>query len=98
MSSSAWFPNGAGTACTKHLLRLSRRLSDGADPEIRVLETFLCPHAGPFKGVARSHLGYVQLCDGLGGGAEQSTSLPRDPDVVPAQRAFRFDVRRAALW
>jgi hypothetical protein len=95
MSSSAWFPNGAGTACTKHLLGLSRRQGDGADPEIRVLETFPCPLTGPFKVRARSHLGCVQLCDGLGGGAEQSTSLPRDPDVVATPRAFR---RRVAPW
>ena len=94
MSSSAWFQNGAGTACTKHLLRLSRRLDDGAGPEIRVLETFLCPHAGLFKVGARSRLDCVQLCDGLGGGAEQSsTSSPRDLDVGP--RTLRSRVSRS---
>jgi hypothetical protein len=47
------FSIGAGTACTKHLSRLSRRLSDGVKLWLHVLETFLCPHAGPFK--VRAH-------------------------------------------
>ena len=81
MTFSAWFLNGADAACTKHLSRLSRRLGGGAEPQLRVLETFPYPRTGPFKVRARGSVVRVQLCVGLGGGAEQSSSLARVPDV-----------------
>jgi hypothetical protein len=51
----------------------------GAGREPRVLETILCPHAGPFTTRARWRFAGVQLGVGLGGGAEQPTSFSRDP-------------------
>jgi len=47
------FQTGAETVCAKPLSRLNRRLGGGAGREPRVLETILCPHAGPFTTRAR---------------------------------------------
>src|SRR5688572_10597972 len=81
MPTSAWFSAGAGTACTKHLFGLSRRFAAVRARRARGLETDLCPHAVLFKRLARRSSDLGQLVRGLGGGAEQSSSLLQDPDV-----------------
>src|SRR5690349_8770806 len=81
MISPALFQCGAGTACTKHLSRLSRREAAVRARRVRDLETILCPHAVPFKGLTRRSSDLGQLVAGFGGGAEQSFSVLRDPKL-----------------
>ena len=81
MSSPALFQCGAGTACTKHLSRLSRRGAAVRARRARHLETVVCPRSVPFKGLTRRSLDLGQLVPGLGGGAEQSFLALRDPEI-----------------
>jgi len=81
MNASALFSTGAGTACTKHLFRLSRREAAVRVRRTRDLETDLCPHVAPFTELTRRSEDRVQLIFGVGGGAEQSSSIYRDPEM-----------------
>jgi hypothetical protein len=69
------FSIGAGTACTKHLSRLSRRLGDGVKLWLHVLETLLYPHSGPFKVRARGLLTASSYAAGSGEGQSSHLSL-----------------------
>ena len=87
MIAFAWFPNGAGTACTKHLSRLNRRRVAAAARARRArgLETILCPHAVPFKELTHRPGDRGQLVRGLGEG--QSSHHPRSFVILIRKRS-----------
>ena len=70
------FKMGAGAACTKHLSRLSRREAAAAGRKPRSLETILCPHAVPFKGLTRRWPTF-SYCAGSGEGQSSYSRSPR---------------------
>lgn len=84
MSASAWFSTGAGTACTKHLFRLSRREAAVRARSARVLETILCPHAVPFTGLTRLSENRGQLSAGSVEGQSSHSRSFVDPDISGA--------------
>jgi hypothetical protein len=100
MSASAWFSAGAGTACTKHLFRLSRREAAVRARSARVLETILCPHAVPFTGLTRWSGNRGQLYAGSGEGQSSHFRSFIDPDVSGAGagvQSKRCAARRFAM-
>src|SRR5689334_22747060 len=85
MNASAWFSAGAGTACTKHLSRLSRRGAAVPARSAGVLETILYPHAVPFTGATRRSGNRGQLYAGSGEGQSSHSRSFVDP-AVEAER------------
>src|SRR5688572_15993134 len=98
MCASAWFSAGAGTACTKHLFRLSRREAAVPARSAGVLETILCPHAVPFTESTRWSGNRGQLYAGSGEGQSSHSRSFVDPDVSGAGAGVQSQRCAAGLF